>query len=107
MVDRREFTLSCRAFVLARVIGPLGRLGGLEAVVSEGHPVSSPPLGMIRPRLFIGYRTMVGFEVEDIEGVAHHVLGGRDVDDVCVIVDALDDLEGTITTRPQLGVSSF
>ena len=33
------------ALARARVMGPLGGLGGLETEVSGGHPVSSPPLG--------------------------------------------------------------
>jgi hypothetical protein len=37
-----EFTLSCRALAQALVMGPCRGLGGLEAGVSEGHPVSSP-----------------------------------------------------------------
>ena len=85
--------------VLAQVIGPLGGLGGLEAVVSEGHPVSSPPpLRMSRPRLFIRHLTIVRLEVGDVERVANHVLAGGDVDDIGVIVDALEDLEGTISS---------
>jgi hypothetical protein len=39
-VFRSEFTLSCSALTLALVIGPCGGLGGLEAEVSVGHPVS-------------------------------------------------------------------
>ena len=71
-------------------MGPLGELGGLEAVVSEGHPVSSPlPLRMSRHRLFIGYLTIVRLEVGDVECVANHVLVGGDVDDIGVVVDAL------------------
>jgi hypothetical protein len=39
-VERSEFTSWRRAWARARVIGPRGGLVGLEAVVSEGHPVS-------------------------------------------------------------------
>src|SRR3954470_13084325 len=44
-VERSEVTFSCIALARARVIGPLGGLGGLEEGVSVGHPVSAPPLG--------------------------------------------------------------
>ena len=44
---------------------------------------------MSRPRLFIGYLTIVRLEVGDVECVANHVLVGGDVDDIGVVVDAL------------------
>jgi hypothetical protein len=39
-VFRSEFILSCSGLALGLVIGPCGGLGGLEAEVSVGHPVS-------------------------------------------------------------------
>jgi hypothetical protein len=39
-VFRSKFTLSWRALARALVMGPCGGLGGLEAEVSKGHPVS-------------------------------------------------------------------
>ena len=45
---------------------------------------------------------MVGLEIGDVERVANHVLVGGDVDDIGVIVDAFEDLEGTIATWLQL-----
>src|SRR3954447_21027673 len=76
-VMRSKFTLSCRALARARVMGPLGGLGGLEEGVSEGHPVSAPPLGKSRPRLcFIFYlAAMIWREVLHIEGIADQELG--------------------------------
>jgi hypothetical protein len=44
-------------------------------------------------------------EILDVECVTHEVLGRRDVDDVCVVLDALKDLEGTISAWLELGVS--
>src|SRR3954447_18387963 len=41
-VARSEFTLSCRALARARVIGPLGGLGGFDAGASVGRPTSGP-----------------------------------------------------------------
>jgi hypothetical protein len=46
-VFRSEFTLSCSALTLALVIGPCGGLGGLEAEVSVGHPVSGISLAFV------------------------------------------------------------
>ena len=54
---------------------------------------------MSRPRLFIRHLTIVRLEVGDVERVANHVLVGGDVDDIGIIVDALENLEGTISTR--------
>jgi hypothetical protein len=39
-VFRSKFILLWRALAQALVMGPCGGLGGLEAEVSEGHPVS-------------------------------------------------------------------
>ena len=41
-VTRSEFTFSCKALARARVIGPLGGLGGFDAVASVGRAVSAP-----------------------------------------------------------------
>jgi hypothetical protein len=41
---------------------------------------------------------MKGGEVLDAEGVAYEVLGSWNVDDVSVVVDALENLEGPITS---------
>ena len=62
---------------------------------------------MSHPRLFIGHLTKVRLEVGDVECVAHHVLGCWNVDDVGVIVDALEDIEGSMSARLQLGVLFF
>ena len=45
---------------------------------------------------------MVWLEVLDVEGVAHRVLGCRYVDDVGVVVDALEYFVGTIASRLEL-----
>src|SRR4051794_17604899 len=44
-VERSEVTFSCIALARARVIGPLGGLGGFGAEASVGWPTSGPPLG--------------------------------------------------------------
>jgi hypothetical protein len=62
---------------------------------------------MSHPRLFIVCITIVRLEVGDVEGIAHHVLGGGDVDDVCVIVGALEYLVWTISTGLQFGIAFF
>ena len=74
-------------------MGPLGGLGGVGVDVDECGFTSSPPLGKSRPRLGVVFISMIWREVRHIECVAHEVLGLWDVDDVCVVVDALEDLE--------------
>src|SRR3954471_23640674 len=76
-VMRSEFTLSRRALAWARVMGPLGGLGGLAEGVSVGHPVSAPPLGKSRPRLCVIFflAAMIWREILHIEGIADQVLG--------------------------------
>jgi hypothetical protein len=39
-MERIEFTSWCKELAQDRIIGSLGGLGGLEAEVSEGHPIS-------------------------------------------------------------------
>jgi hypothetical protein len=48
---------------------------------------------------------MKGGEILDVESVAHKVLGGWNVDDVCVVVDALENLEGAIMPWLEFGIS--
>jgi hypothetical protein len=48
---------------------------------------------------------MIWREIGHIECVAHQVLGLRYVDDVGIVVDALEDLEGSVTSWLQLGVA--
>ena len=40
--ERSEFTLSWRSFARARVIGPLGGLGGVDVGASVGWAASAP-----------------------------------------------------------------
>ena len=82
-------------------MGPLGELGGVEEALSVGRAVSSPPpLRKSHPRLFhLIIITIVGREVTHIEGVTHGVLGLGYVDDVGVVIDSLEDLVRSITTR--------
>jgi tryptophan synthase alpha subunit len=47
---------------------------------------------------------MIWREVRHIECVAHEVLGLWNVDDVCVVVDALKNLERAISSWLELGV---
>ena len=46
-------------------------------------------------------------EIHDVEGVAHRTLGSRDVDDVGIIVDSLEHLVGTVSSRLEFGVPLF
>ena len=48
---------------------------------------------------------MLWRQVRHIESVAHEVLGCRDIDDVGVVVDVLEDLEWSISVRLELRVS--
>jgi hypothetical protein len=48
---------------------------------------------------------MKGGEILDVESVAHKVLGGWNIDDICAIVDALENLEGAITSWLEVGIS--
>ena len=45
---------------------------------------------------------MIWRQVRNVECVAHQVLGGGDVDDVSVVVDAFEDLEGAISSWLEL-----
>ena len=66
-----------------------------------------PPLGKSRPRLFTILGIIISMKwgkVCHIEGVAHAVLGGRYVNDVGVVVDLLEHLERSISSRLELGV---
>jgi hypothetical protein len=49
--------------------------------------------------------SMMWGEVQDVESVAHQVLGCRYVDDVGVVVDALEYLERPIASWLELGVA--
>ena len=60
---------------------------------------------MRRPRLGDVLISMIWREVGHIECVAHEVLVNGDVDDVCVVIYLLEDLEGTISSWLQLGVA--
>ena len=77
----------------------------------EGQPwvglPQLPPLGKSHPRLFTILENIISMEwgkVRHIEGVAHAVLGGWYVDDVGVVVDLLEHLEWSISSRLELGV---
>jgi hypothetical protein len=48
---------------------------------------------------------MKGGEILDVESIAHEVLGCWNVDDVGVVVDALENLVGAITSRLEFGIS--
>ena len=66
-----------------------------------------PPLGKSRPRLFTILGNIISMEwgkVRHVEGVPHAVLGGRYIDDVGVVVDLLEHLERSISSRLELGV---
>lgn len=48
---------------------------------------------------------MIWRQVRHIEYIAHKVLGCRDVDDIGIVVDALEYLEWAITSRLELGIA--
>ena len=48
---------------------------------------------------------MIWREIGHIESVAHQVFGLRNVDDVGIVVDALEDLEWSVTSWLRLGVA--
>ena len=67
-----------------------------------------PPLRKSRPRLaclIITWVSMEWREIIDVEGGMHRVLVIGEVELVCIVVDALDDLEGAITSWLELGVT--
>ena len=80
-------------------------------VLMEMHPEGGlhhlPPLKRSLPRLLIVHITIVRLEVLDVECVAHRILGGRDVDDVCVVVVAFEHFEGVVASWLELGLSLF
>jgi hypothetical protein len=48
---------------------------------------------------------MKGGKILDVESVAHEVLRCWNVDDVGIVVDALENLVGAITSRLEFGIS--
>ena len=77
----------------------------------ETHPEGGlhhlPPLKRSHPRLLIIHITIVRLEVLDVEGVAHRILGGRDVDDVCVVIDAFEHFEVSVAPWLEFRASLF
>ena len=50
---------------------------------------------------------MVWGQVFDVECIMDQVFGVGDVNLICVVVDALEDLEGTISSWMKLGLSGL
>ena len=60
---------------------------------------------MRRPRLGVVLISMVRCEIRHIERIAHLVLVSGDVDDVGIVIDPLENLEGAISSWLKLGVA--
>ena len=106
-MERSKFTLACSSFARAWVNGPSSGMVYEDGGGTLGWATSAPPFRKSHPRLFTILGIIISLEwgkVHDVEGVAYAVLGGRYVDDVGVVVDILEYLERSISSRLELGV---
>ena len=106
-IERSESTLAWSNLARARVMGPFVGVGVVDGGATLGWATSAPPLGKSRPRLFTLLSIIISMKwgkVHHVEGVSYSVLGSRYVDDIGVVVDLLEHLERSISSRLELGV---